>query len=300
MKIVAYNMQWGMGNDRKLDLARIARAVDGADVIAFQEVEAHWRRSGDVDQAKALAALLPTYHWVYGPGFDMEASRVRPDGTVEHRRRQFGNMTLAKAPILSCRTLPLPKIAVHVHGSMQTAVVETVIAIGGKALRVYNVHLDDVLGRERLVQIAALRAFMTAAPLEGGIMSGTILPVDPYQDEDWHNGEPIPPMPVPAIALGDFNSLPGSPEYDAVVGPPDPRQGRVVTPDFLFDTMTVAGHPLDCGATWYPCEGRSSEPPRRLDYIFATADLISAVRHAWIDQDARGSDHQPVWVELDW
>jgi len=57
---------------------------------------------------------------------------------------------------------------------------------------------------------------------------------------------------------------------------------------------------VDCGATWYPCEGRSSEPPRRLDYIFATADLISAVRHAWIDQDARGSDHQPVWVELDW
>jgi len=299
MKVVTYNIQWGMGKDRRLDLARVARAVDGAEIIALQEVEDGWKRSGEVDQAAALAALLPTYHWIYGPGFDVEASRARPDGTVEHRRRRFGNMILAKGPILSCRVFPLRKIDVRTLGSMQTAFVEGVVRLGSTCLRVYSVHLDDVLSRERMMQIADLRFVLSDAPLQGGVMTGSAPPNDPYQDENWSNGEAHPPMPASAIVMGDFNAPPDGPEYDALVGPLDPRQGRVVAPDFLVDAMTAAGHAEDCGATWYGYPKRTDEAPRRLDYVFVTADLAPAIRGAWIDQDAKGSDHQPVWAELE-
>eukprot|EP01030_Chromulinospumella_sphaerica_P031480 gene31480-32107_t len=39
VKFVSYNIQYGTGRDNVVDLARIARAVQGADVIALQEVE---------------------------------------------------------------------------------------------------------------------------------------------------------------------------------------------------------------------------------------------------------------------
>ncbi|MEX2650740.1 MAG: endonuclease/exonuclease/phosphatase family protein [Alphaproteobacteria bacterium] len=299
MKVVTYNIQWSKGRDGQLDLGRIARAVDGADIIGLQEVEAGWKRSGGIDQAEALGALLPNYFRVYGPGFDVEASRVRPDGAIEHRRRRFGNMILAKGPILSCRVFPLPKIDVRALGTMQTAVVEGVVQLGARAIRVYCVHLDDVLARERHLQIAALRRILDEAPPQGGMMTGTAPPNDPYLDEDWHNGEPQTPMPASAIVMGDFNAPPATTEYDALIGPSDPRQGRVVTPDFLVDTMTASGHPEDCGATWHPYANRSSEAPKRIDYVFVTADLAGSVRRAWIDHEAQGSDHLPVWAEID-
>ncbi len=44
MKLVTYNIQYGVGKDSKCDLGRIAQAVDGADVIALQEVA---RRTDD-------------------------------------------------------------------------------------------------------------------------------------------------------------------------------------------------------------------------------------------------------------
>jgi len=42
MKIVTYDIQLGLGKDGRNDLARIAREVDGADIIALQEVERNW------------------------------------------------------------------------------------------------------------------------------------------------------------------------------------------------------------------------------------------------------------------
>ncbi len=66
MKIVTYNIQFGSGKDGRIDLGRIAQTVDGADVIALQEVDRNWRRSGMTDQVAELTALLNGYHWVYG------------------------------------------------------------------------------------------------------------------------------------------------------------------------------------------------------------------------------------------
>src|SRR5262245_50902763 len=92
MQLASYNIQYGFGKDGRNDLARSAGEIRGADVIALQEVERHWQRTGFVDQPAELARLLPEYHWVYGPGADMDASLPGPDGRPLHRRRQFGNM----------------------------------------------------------------------------------------------------------------------------------------------------------------------------------------------------------------
>ena len=79
MKLVSYNIQYGKGKDGRFDLGRIAAALQGADVIALQEVERHWPRSGDQDQPAEIARLLGgAYHWVYGPGFDVDASGSTP------------------------------------------------------------------------------------------------------------------------------------------------------------------------------------------------------------------------------
>ncbi|TIX31723.1 MAG: EEP domain-containing protein, partial [Mesorhizobium sp.] len=108
MKLVSYNIQYGFGSDGRYDLARAARVVDGADIIALQEVERHWQRTNEDDQPEILSRLLPDYHWVYGPAFDMDASERR-DGRIVNRRRQFGTMVLSKLPIVWSRlhTLPL-------------------------------------------------------------------------------------------------------------------------------------------------------------------------------------------------
>ncbi len=61
MKIVTYNIQFGLGKDGRFDLERIAGEVDGADIIALQEVERYWQRSGNVDQPARLGQILDRY-----------------------------------------------------------------------------------------------------------------------------------------------------------------------------------------------------------------------------------------------
>ena len=104
MEIVTYNIQYGMGADGRIDLARIARAVEGADVIGLNEVERFWPRSSQAaDQPAELSALLPAYYWVYGPYFDIDASERSSDGTIRNRRQQHGSMILSRSPIIASR-----------------------------------------------------------------------------------------------------------------------------------------------------------------------------------------------------
>jgi exonuclease III len=37
----------------------------------------------------------------------------------------------------------------------------------------------------------------------------------------------------------------------------------------------------------------------RIDYTFVTLGLAARLKSCRIDNDADGSDHQPVWVEFD-
>ena len=127
MNLVTYNIQYGLGADGRYDLARIAGEVAGADVIALQEVDRFWQRSGMVDGPEVLADALPRHHWVYWANLDMDASQ--DDGTrVISRRKQFGTMILSRWPILSSRNHLLPKWGDRLHHSIQQGMLEAVIA----------------------------------------------------------------------------------------------------------------------------------------------------------------------------
>jgi endonuclease/exonuclease/phosphatase family metal-dependent hydrolase len=291
MRLVGYNTQFSRGRDDRCDLGRIADAVREADVIALQEVERHWRRSGEADQPAELGRLLPKQHWVYGPYFDADAGGTAADGTVINRRRQFGVMTLSRWPILSSRLHILPKFATGKVFNMAAGFLETVIAAPNGPIRLYNVHLSDVTPDERLLQIAKLFDVLWSAPREGGIWTG--------HDPDWQADCP-PPMPAEAILMGDFNLLPGSPEYEALVGPKDRSfgYGRVDTAHKLVDAWVAAGHEEDEGITFPAAPAKGYERGCRIDYVFTTLGLAPRIKECWIDGDAAGSDHQPVWVEM--
>ncbi|HIL95065.1 MAG TPA: hypothetical protein EYG51_04015, partial [Pseudomonadales bacterium] len=63
IKIVTYNIQFGQGRDGKVDINRIADAICGADIIALQEVDRFWDRSGMSDQVASLVESFPGYDY---------------------------------------------------------------------------------------------------------------------------------------------------------------------------------------------------------------------------------------------
>lgn len=291
MRLVGYNTQFSRGRDDRIDIDRMVAAVKDADIIALQEIERHWQRSGESDQPAAIAARLPMHHWVYGPYFDVDASRVADDGRVANRRRQFGVMTLSRWPILSSRLHVLPKFATGPVFNMVAGFLETVLDAPGGPLRHYNVHLTDVTPDERLAQIARLFEVLWTAPKEGGAWTGF--------DADWQTETP-PPMPAEAILSGDFNLVAGSPEYEALVGPKDRDfgYGRVDVGHRLVDAWVATGHGEGDGITFPAAVERGYARGFRIDYTFVTLGLAPRLKTCWIDNDAPGSDHQPVWVEF--
>ena len=294
MKLVTYNIQYSLGKDGRYDLGRIAETVAGADIVALQEVERHWRRTGMADQAAEFGALFPEHYWVFGPRVDMDASEKGADGRVVNRRRQFGNMLLSRWPIVSSRNFVLPKFATVDRYNFEGCALEAVIDAEGGPLRVYSVHLGHMIGAERLKQVEMLLDIHRRAPLEGGAWTGP----DGSHPDHWEcNGGP-PPMPAEAIFLGDFNLEPGSAEYSALVGPWEPDYGRIHVRHKLVDAWVATGHEEASGVT-FPEQGSDGwARPMRIDYGFVTPGLLPRLRTMRIDGEAQGSDHQPVWLEM--
>lgn len=288
MKIVTYNIQYGLGEDGRYDLARIAQEVAEADVIALQEVERFWQRSGMVDQPAELARLLGPYYWVYGANLDVDASYHNRTGELVNRRRQFGTMILSRRPILSSRNFPLPKRALINQHSIQQGLLEAVIAPqDGAAVRVYSVHLSHLSPETRLPQIDAILDILQRAPAEGGAWCGN----HPNPASGWTEGGPLP-MPREIVLSGDLNFEPETVEYDRFLGPNAAHHGRLYNPEGLVDAWDMAGN----GRT-----DASSHPNHeaRIDHIFVSGSLAPKVRRCWIDEAANGSDHRPLWMDLD-
>lgn len=284
MKLVSYNIQYGLGQDDRYDLARIADEIREADIIALQEVERFWARSGMMDEPAALAEHLPDHHWVFGANLDMDAS-FREGGRVISRRRQFGTMVMSRFPIISSRNFPLPKFGTMTQHSIQQGLLETVIDAGAEALRVYCAHLSHLCAETRLPQVEAMLEIIARAPAEGGAWCGG----HPDPSAGWTEGAK-PPMPDHAILMGDMNFAPSSEEYERVIGPVAGRYGRLVNRAGFTDAWVAGGNAEDEGVT-YP-DGE------RIDHCFVASPLASRVRRAWVDTAAVGSDHWPLWVDL--
>ena len=305
MKLVTYNIRFGLGLDQVIDLARIAETVRDADIIALQEVERFWKRSDMSDQPEILGRHLRGFYWVYFPAFDVDASERQNDGTVVNRRRQFGPMILSRWPIRASRHILFPKLGTVNHFNMETGGTECVVDTPSGSLRIYSLHLSAVSTRERLMQIDRLLEIHRNAQTNGGAWTGDGILADAVEakylvDQNWSHGEAPPPMPQETVIMGDFNSEPESPEYNRLVGDIDPCYGRVGHLDGFVDSWTAAKKQSGDPLTWWPDPpDRSPGHGLRLDYCFLSPHLGHQVRRASVDSFAQGSDHRPYWVELD-
>lgn len=299
MLTVTYNIQWGMGQDGVVDLDRIARTVRDADVICLQEVERNWHADlAHADEILRLLDLLPDHFGVFAASVDLHVTSTGRSREERLARRQYGNMTLSRWPILSTRTLPLSKYPVHGHVNDQSCLLEAVIAPGGRPIRVYNTHLNYLSQRQRLIQVNEVLRFIADAPRQGGTIAGPGVP-DSEFGSDWLAIErhELAPMPEPALLMGDFNMRTNSPEYDLLTGPVDAFYGRLRETAPFADALTICGIAENEGKTHPEADpaGRS-----RIDHLFVSGDLAANVKRAWIDNKADGSDHQPVFAEIEW
>jgi len=289
MKCVSYNIQYGTGKDGRVDLARIADDIGDADVIALQEVERFNSTTGMTDQVAVLAELFPSHYFTYGPGLDLDASFTDSAGHVVNRRRQFGNMLLSKSPLISSRNHLLPKYGMTGPLALQRSALEGVIEGELGLMRVYSVHLGHAAAPERARQIRRLLTIIRTAPREGGAWSGA------HAGKHWTTDGPQPPMPAAALLMGDFNLEPDSREYEQIVGSFDADYGRLTRLHGLVDIWTHLGHPVD-GPETKTCPDDKGD--MRIDYAFATVDLAARASAMRVDQQARGSDHQPVFIDF--
>lgn len=292
MKLVSYNIQYGFGIDGRYDLERVAKVVRDADIIALQEVERHWKRTGEDDQVEILSKLLPDHYHVYGPAFDMDASH-RLDGQIVNRRRQFGTMILSRLPIVWSRLHLLPMRRTVTPLNTQNAALECMIRTPWGPVRFFSLHLAHIGAEERLEEIDFLLDRHKRVPFEGGPWSG----VDDEPARDWTNGEPEPESPVAAIWMGDFNSEPHSAEYRRITGDAPYHRGAGYFGGFT-DAVVAAGHAPDAFHTHVKTIDGAVRK-RRLDHCFVGSMLASRVRSVRVDNDEIASDHHPLFVDID-
>lgn len=282
MKLITYNIQFCRGRDGIFNVPRVAAQLNGADIIALQEVERNWSRSADVDQPAMLAEHMPGYYWAYGPSLDI--AKTWGSGPNERRinsRRQFGNMIFSRWPILTVRRFLLPKRrAEGGRFAIQRGVVEATIAAPDGALRVMSTHLDHLGQASRLAQIDMILDLHAEAVDSGPIASGG--EDDPLWQALWQEATGLPDVPASALLMGDLNAEPDSDEIAKV------KAGGFV------DCWDRGGNGPE--GTFYRDFAAKTGP--RIDYIFATSDLADRVRSVAVDPDAVASDHQPVSASL--
>ncbi len=277
MKCVTYNVHFGVGMDGQYDLARIADAVRGADLIALQEVSRNNPQNGSTDMVSGLCALFPDYFTVFGTPYQVNIGSHMDAGKAVSVYFEFGNMVLSKTPIISSRNLLLPRRRTRDVLNLQRGALETMIDTPAGVVRFYNVHLDHVSGTERLAQTVFLKERVTNYQDEGGAVTGLA-----------SIGFPEPPHPEHAVLMGDFNFPPDSPEYTLLCGTPEP--------DGFVDIAATGNGTSAPDHTWFDPEGKKLSS--RIDYCFATASLAGKCGKARVDQPACGSDHCPLWFEI--
>ena len=285
MKCVSYNIQYGKGRDGRFDLERIAKEIEGADIVALQEVERNWPRTESSDQLAFFRQQFKDYYCTYGAGVDMHVPDTSPS---EDRRCQFGNLILSRYPLLYTRNHLLPK-----HGSIgplsiQRSALEATINVDGQLLRIYSIHLTHLSTETRLPQVGRLLAIHRDAVHEGHPVQGDL------SGMDWGGGVPSQDVAENAIVMGDFNCQPDSREYRAMVGPISDYGGHITSPAGFVDAWTWCGGDPMAGFT-----SDVNDIPARLDYCFVSSAIRHTIRSCSVDAEATGSDHLPVWVEFE-
>lgn len=141
IRVLAYNIKHGRGNDGKVDLERIARVIRrlNPDVVALQEIDNKATRSGNVDEAKRLGELTGLRHRAFGQFMDFQGGG-------------YGMAIISRHPLTDDTDLRLPDGA-----EPRTSLVATVKAPA--PFRLANVHFYAT-EEQRLEQAKTLLEFL--------------------------------------------------------------------------------------------------------------------------------------------
>jgi Metal-dependent hydrolase len=141
-RIVTYNVHRCVGNDRQLDVGRIADVLAqlNPDIVALQELDVGRRRTNYADQAHEIADRLKM------------TSHFHPAFVVEEER--YGDAILTAYPHRLVKTGPLPGYdrmkALEPRGALWVEV-----EIDGRSVQIINTHLG-LVPREQQIQAAHL------------------------------------------------------------------------------------------------------------------------------------------------
>ncbi|RDI59293.1 endonuclease/exonuclease/phosphatase family protein [Microvirga subterranea] len=278
MKLVTWNIQWGLGCDGKVDLKRIvetARSLCDADVFCFQEISRGFpTQDGGEDQPTILADLLPGYHPIFRPAVEM----IDRDGDLQ----VFGNMILSRLPVLQITSHMLPWPADEVR-SMQRQALEAVVVSDFGPMRVTTCHLEFHSLAQRLAQVGRLRELHEEGTKRSRLMFRDTS-AGPYRTIE---------APIGAIVCGDFNLTPDEVTYTQMQKPLSSG-----IPAFV-DAWTVLhpGVPHDPTAGVGDAEQWPQGPHCR-DFVFVTENLAPRISEVRVDVNTTASDHQPIALTL--
>jgi endonuclease/exonuclease/phosphatase family metal-dependent hydrolase len=281
MHLITWNIQWGRGVDGVVDpkrIIRVCRELGDADVLCFQEVGRGFpglAGSDAKDSFAALAAELPGWTAVEGIAVDA----LGPTGS----RRQFGNLILARRPVLQVFRHLLPWPPDPAVPTMQRAALEVVIAGARGPLRVTTTHLEYYSERQRAAQVERLRELQAEAAAHAD---------DPAHPSKAGGPFEVRPRPRSGILTADFNFRPEDPLYARLQAP---IPGSPAYRDAWRVRHGDAPHAPTLGrydkAQW-PGE------PYACDFLFVTEDLAPRVEDVIVDEVTQASDHQPVLLRL--
>lgn len=279
---VTWNMQAAAtidGSGCASRAAALARLAD-AHVVCLQEVASGFPGQDGrpiEDAFAAVAALLPEHRLAAFAPLD----RSGPDGT----RQRLGTVICSRYPVLQVLRHSLPWPLDADQPSLPRGALEVTLDAPGGLLRVLSAHLEYFSLAQRTAQVEGLRALQREAvaharhPHPGLPGGGTFT---------------AQPRAAPALLLGDFNMLPGSPEYLRLLAPFDDGTPR------LLDAWTSA-HPDQPHAPTVGLHDDAPDagPPFTFDYAFVSAELAPRLRRVHVDALDTGSAHQPLLLELD-
>lgn len=277
MKLITWNIQWGLGMDGRLDLARIvaeARRFADFDVLCLQEVADGFADLGQhagENQFAQLAALLPEFTPVEGIAVDLPGQNGR--------RRRFGNMILSRLPVGRILRHALPWAADDTTRNMPRSLLEIEVQANFGPVRVMTTHLEYFSAGLRSVQVAAIRDIHRLALLRSrqSPQSGS----GPYA-----SGK----VPNAAILTGDFNMRPDDPVKLSLSRPTGDVGG-------LLDAWDVL-HPGTPNPPSFCIADQKYGSPHCCDFVLVSNGLVPRLRKVVYQTETRASDHQPVLVEL--
>lgn len=167
LTVLTYNIQIGIGMDKKTDLERTAAVIRSVspDVVALQEVDRKARRSEGADQAAELARMTGM-HMVFGKASVREG--IDLDGG------DYGNAILTRLPVLRSTNRPLP----FTRGFELRAVLEAELdwRPAGKRvpLRMFASHFDNASAGDRAASARMLVELAKAQPEAPSILAADL------------------------------------------------------------------------------------------------------------------------------